>query len=58
MSIWEASVQPSGRGPRRDHRRVAHRDGLQDLIVALAAKKSLAEKRTVKISEIQLPAAR
>jgi len=38
--------------------KVTGEDGLQDLIVALAAKKSLVEKRTVKISEIQLPAAR
>ena len=36
--------------------KVTGEDGLQDLIVALAAKKSLVEKRTVKISEIQLPA--
>jgi myo-inositol 2-dehydrogenase/D-chiro-inositol 1-dehydrogenase len=33
---------------------VSGEDGLQDLLVALAAKKSLAEKRVVKLSEISL----
>ena len=34
---------------------VTGEDGLADLIIALAAKKSLAERRVVKISEIQVP---
>jgi myo-inositol 2-dehydrogenase/D-chiro-inositol 1-dehydrogenase len=34
---------------------VTGEDGLADLVVALAAKKSLAEKRPVQISEIKLP---
>jgi myo-inositol 2-dehydrogenase/D-chiro-inositol 1-dehydrogenase len=36
---------------------VTGEDGLQDLIVALAAKKSLAEKRPVRTAEIQVPLA-